>query len=226
MNLPELVLADVSEETGIVMYDDAQARKNGLIDKQEVESKIAEYESLDVLTPYDAKVLAAYQEQLAAAKVMKDDGKVIDLATTIVRSFKREDRDIYGRTSHFDWPQLAVAPVSMAGKVQRVTSFRSDGHIEFGKGRSKIVLPPRTDPSPPEGRTSSTSALVPMVPPALRSKIKPNHLIIWEAVWAKKAKNRPPRDPALLEPLGESFLYRVVAEWELTDVEQRCMIGV
>ncbi len=70
-------------------------------------------------------------------------------------------------------------------------------------------------------------ALVPMVPPDIRPNgaLRRYH-ILWEVEqWAERRhRTEPDRDPYLLEHLGGS-LYRVVAEWDLTDLERAVMRG-
>lgn len=70
-------------------------------------------------------------------------------------------------------------------------------------------------------------ALVPMVPPDHRPNgaLRRYH-ILWEVEkWSEmRHRTEPDRDPYLLELLGGS-LYRVVAEWDLTDLERAVMRG-
>ena len=64
-------------------------------------------------------------------------------------------------------------------------------------------------------------ALTPSIPPALRPKhALSNYHILWEAVWQKA----PPVDPVLLKHLGGS-LYVVLAQWDLTPLEQAVLAG-
>ncbi len=65
------------------------------------------------------------------------------------------------------------------------------------------------------------SAMVPIVPPALRPALDlRGYTVLWEAEWTKA----PPRDPALLKPIGGG-LYAVLAVWDLTPVE-RAVLGL
>jgi hypothetical protein len=79
-------------------------------------------------------------------------------------------------------------------------------------------------PAPPVGvsRTRDrASAIVPLVPPALRpKKAKHRYFVLFEADWLPV----PPRDPALIRHLvGE--LWVVLATWDLTDLERAAIAG-
>jgi len=64
-------------------------------------------------------------------------------------------------------------------------------------------------------------ALVPMIPPKFRPTAKlSNYHIMFEAVW----KPVPPVDPFLLKHLGGT-LYVVLAQWDLTPLEQAVLAG-
>lgn len=102
------------------------------------------------------------------------------------------------------------------------TSFnlgREHGHKEPQSWRNNPEIPYPTDI---EGY-----ALVPMVPPDVRPNgaLRRYH-ILWEVEkWSEmRHRTEPDRDPYLLELLGGS-LYRVVAEWDLTDLERAVMRG-
>lgn len=70
-------------------------------------------------------------------------------------------------------------------------------------------------------RISSVRALVPSIPPNLRpdGDISKYH-ILWEAEW----KKAPPKDPILLSKVTDT-IYIVVAQWDLTEVEQMVLDG-
>lgn len=74
----------------------------------------------------------------------------------------------------------------------------------------------------PENRHSAHGrALVPLIPPQHRPKFKlSGYHILWEAEW----QNVPPVDPFLLRHLGGA-LYVVLAQWDLTEVEQSVLAG-
>jgi hypothetical protein len=63
-------------------------------------------------------------------------------------------------------------------------------------------------------------ALVPTVPPHLRPDDLSKYYILWEAEWTAKA----PVDPLLLSKVNDAF-YAVVAQWDLTLMEQRILEG-
>ncbi len=63
---------------------------------------------------------------------------------------------------------------------------------------------------------SSLKAIVPIIPPNLRPNFKlHNYHILWEAAW----EDAPPVDPFLLRKISK-YIYAVLAQWDLTEVEQ------
>lgn len=67
---------------------------------------------------------------------------------------------------------------------------------------------------------NAATALVPSVPPHLRPDDLSKYFILWEAEWTKAA----PIDPILLSRVNETF-FAVVAQWDLTVLEQRVLEG-
>lgn len=67
---------------------------------------------------------------------------------------------------------------------------------------------------------ASALALVPSVPPQLRPNDLSKYYILWEAEWTAKA----PVDPILLSRVNET-MFAVVAQWDLTPLEQRVLEG-
>jgi hypothetical protein len=64
-------------------------------------------------------------------------------------------------------------------------------------------------------------AVVPFVPPRFRPENLENYFIMWEPIW----KKTPPQpDPFLLRALG-SGLFAVVAQWDMTPLEQSILEG-
>ena len=64
-------------------------------------------------------------------------------------------------------------------------------------------------------------AVVPFVPPRFRPAKLEDYFIMWEPIW-KKIPPQP--DPFLLRPLG-SGLFAVVAQWDMTPLEQSILEG-
>lgn len=64
-------------------------------------------------------------------------------------------------------------------------------------------------------------AVVPFIPPRFRPANLENYFIMWEPIW-KKVPPQP--DPFLLRPLG-SGLFAVVAQWDMTPLEQSILEG-
>ena len=67
---------------------------------------------------------------------------------------------------------------------------------------------------------SSTRALVPSIPPHLRPEDLSKFYILWDAVWEEE----PPVDPILLSKVNDT-MYAVVAQWDLTPIEQQVLEG-
>ncbi len=65
---------------------------------------------------------------------------------------------------------------------------------------------------------SRATALVPAVPPNLRPDDLTKYHILWEAEW----KFQAPGDPILLSKINED-MYAIVAQWDLTPLEQRIL---
>jgi hypothetical protein len=64
------------------------------------------------------------------------------------------------------------------------------------------------------------TAIVPIVPPALAPYALGNYHVLWDAVWLPA----PPKDPLLLKHLA-GHLYAIVAQWDLTPLEQAVLRG-
>jgi len=63
-------------------------------------------------------------------------------------------------------------------------------------------------------------AVVPAIPPHLRPDDLSKFYIMWEAEWSKTA----PEDPILLSRVSET-MFAVVAQWDLTPIEQQILEG-
>ena len=72
-----------------------------------------------------------------------------------------------------------------------------------------------------EGWRNEATALVPIVPPRLHphAALERFH-ILWDAVWLPA----PPKDPLLVRHLAGQ-LYAIVAQWDLTPLEQAVLAG-
>jgi hypothetical protein len=69
----------------------------------------------------------------------------------------------------------------------------------------------------PGGVPGDHRAVMPLIPVHLRPRRGiENYHVLWEAVW----EPIPPVDPLLLRRIGRGDLWTVVAQWELTAVEQ------
>lgn len=68
--------------------------------------------------------------------------------------------------------------------------------------------------------SNEATALVPAIPAHLRPDDPSKYWILWEAEWSRKA----PLDPVLLSRVNET-MFAVVAQWDLTPLEQRVLEG-
>ena len=71
-----------------------------------------------------------------------------------------------------------------------------------------------------DNQRSRPRALVPTIPPHLRPEDPIKFFILWDAVWEKS----PPVDPLLLSKVNDT-MYAVVAQWDLTELEQQVLEG-
>ncbi|MGQ0668070.1 MAG: hypothetical protein ACT4PO_00080 [Actinomycetota bacterium] len=125
-------------------------------------------------------------------------------------------------------PRLAIAradaPWVYCDGILRDGSaqFRMDKWVSRHTTRRYIDLPAGTFPAPHTVNDRRImSAMVPIVPPALRPRGSlVNYHLLFEAEW----KAQPPRDPLLLRRLGGD-LWAVVATWNLTEIERAVLAG-
>lgn len=125
-------------------------------------------------------------------------------------------------------PKLAVARAN----AKQVTFFTSGGrpYFEAGPWAHQQVNVIKTTPNiyPAEvlnetwrknnSHPLQATALVPVVPPQLRPDDLSKYHILWEAEW----KFQAPGDPILLSKVNDD-MYAIVAQWDLTPLEQRIM---
>lgn len=181
-------------------------------------------------SPFDERVLAAATAVKTAIELEKNDVKVVDLVQSVRKSWN--DQRAGYLSSTVVWPKVAVASVLFTGQAIRIWSFRN-GVVRFGRPgfrnrKRTIELPPGTDPTPSRTRTTAwAETFAPAIPPHVRPLVQPHHMMYWEVEeWKGPEKERPPRppfDPVLLERI-DGYLYKVVAEWDLTDLEAKAII--
>ena len=152
------------------------------------------------------------QDQLImkAYRAIARGGKLIDLH----ESFKKSGCDLTGK------PYLALARAD-ATRVRGSIDWKGD--VEF---RSNIGRYSRTDYVFPRNLWAGlvpwkgeVEARVPIIPPEYRRSNLAAYRILFEAAWGTVTE-----DPLLLEPLGGA-LYRVIAHWDLTVIEQAVLRG-
>ena len=158
---------------------------------------------------------------MAAYKALAKKKTVIDLVQVI-----RETGEF---SNHM--PKLAIARADYAGKVCFCwrnrwgdVVFDIEGSLNYNRRNSTTRIRNRffgfsdlRGRNFEELREVEAKATIPLIPPQIRppDSMLNKYWILWEAVW----KIEPPKDPILLKHLGEN-LYAVVAEWDLTPIEQ------
>lgn len=110
------------------------------------------------------------------------------------------------------------------GAEARFVGTNKDGNGVKSYVYNTVQMPPAVL-TPPEGwqrrNDARARALVPMIPPKFRPTAKlSNYHIMFEAEW----RPVPPVDPFLLKHLGGT-LYVVLAQWNLTSLEQAVLAG-
>lgn len=152
------------------------------------------------------------QDQLLvkAYRTLVRGGKLIDLH----ESFRISGCDEEGR------PRLAFCRAD-ASRVDFSCGDppRSDVNFRSDVGRhSDFFFPCYVFPGIKKN-VGTQRARVPIIPPEHRRSNLGQFRILFEAAW-----NQVTEDPMLLEPLGGS-IYRVIAHWDLTVIEQAVLRG-
>lgn len=154
--------------------------------------------------PVDDEIRRAYQ--------LLAQGKLIIRA---LQSIKNAGVDAKGN------PKLAIV---RADAKECWCERQDDGRVRFSDQRwvrndmtkHFVQLPAGTLP-PGGGWKHDLRAIVPMIPLHQRpAQSLANYHILWEAEWERVV----PRDPYLLKRIGKSDLWRVIAQWDLTEVER------
>jgi hypothetical protein len=166
-----------------------------------------------------AKTLIEKEDRqlLLAYKALKEGQRLLHLPSVI--------RDA-GWTKNW-LPKLAIARAT----AKQVTFFTgSNPYFEGGPWDSKVENSVKVTHSifPAEitngtwrqsnNHPSRAVALVPIVPPHLRPDNIEKYHILWEAEW----KFQAPGDPILLSRVNDDT-YAVIAQWDLTPLEQRLL---
>ncbi len=180
-------------------------------------------------------LLERNDEELAKAYKALSEGKtLIDLPQVL------EDAGVCGQ----NLPLLAVAgadwqwvhlftPDSWRHKKHRQRIWFADKNstYDYRANQTKGFLSFNRDIFPTElwndhwrrnnkFRALPVKAMVPTVPPHLRPDKLGEFFILWEAIW----EAAPPVDPILLSKVNDT-MYAVVAEWDLTELEQKVLKG-
>ena len=165
---------------------------------------------------YRAAVRQKYSDTDAALmkgyRALAQGKKVLDL----VGVMRQAGLDSQGR------PKLAICRAD-GGRVQCETWWNGSAEFWCGDQRQNAVagrrirLPAGIFPHRDGVRVS---ALVPTIPPEFRPASDLRHYhVLWEAEWTSV-----PKDPLLLRHLGRN-LYAVLAQWDLTPLEQAVLAG-
>lgn len=187
------------------------------MDKDDARARYDAYRAMP-----EAKRTGEDEAAMRGFKAMADGKDLVDLVDAL------RDAGVDGQ----GMPRLAIARADQANI--RFYPTRSTGGGEFtSEGRAyrhrgaaiRTVIPPGTfgpDALCEWSAAFRLRAYLPTIPPEHRPD--PAHLkhyhVLWEAVW----KPLPPVDPFLLRHLIGS-LYVVLAQWDLTPLEQAVLRG-
>ena len=200
------------------------------ITRQDARKAFLEYKRA-VVTENDPLRKGEYDALMRGYKAIASGASVVDLHRVLQVSGLQHDT-LY--------PRLAICNAAakrcfVAMRSDGGASFHADNRMTHGK-RNSVRVPPGTFQSyqwgrladgthgyrnRPQGWKDSASAIVPLVPAALRPNASlTNYDILWDAVWTPE----PPRDPLLLRHLAGA-LYAVVAHWDLSPLERAVLRG-
>ena len=179
------------------------------------EIKMPAYEARDAFREYRAALKSRYSKEdealVRAYHWLGKNGRVIDIIGAMQQA---------GSDERFR-PKLAITRADAEMVYCRVwrdgsTMFATVPWVTRHATRTYIQLPSGTVQAWSGGEGSfDCRAKVPLVPPRYRpTGSLNNYFLLWEAEWVNV-----PSDPILLRPLGKN-LYAVMAQWDLTPVEQ------
>jgi hypothetical protein len=132
------------------------------------------------------------------------------------------------------YPKLAIAradakhcwlSIRKSGSAEMSDAEWVRGRRAFGR---KIEFPSGTfDTKPwlskePNRFSIDGKAIMPIIPAEHRPRrALESYHVLWEAEW----QPTPPHDPFLLQRIGKSDLWLVLAQWDLTEVERAVLAG-
>lgn len=185
-------------------HDDARARYEAYLAMPEAKR-----------TPEDVAAMRGF-------KALADGKELLDLDKAMADAGVGADRMPRLAIARADQASVRFSPNRLAGGGE----FTTDGRAYRGRGAAiRTVIPSGTFESKALadwGDAHRLRAHLPTIPPEHRPA--PEHLkhyhVLWEAVW----KPQPPVDPFLLRHLAGS-LYVVLAQWDLTPLEQAVLRG-
>lgn len=172
----------------------------------------------------DDKIAMAGYEAMAEGHVLIDLAQVMSAAGTDDKGFPklavgRADLTAVSVEMHSDG---AAVFFTTDGRGYQTYWTYNRGKTDQTKDTRNVFLPIGTFGHIPRDRYAvrEAKALVPRIPPQYRPPVSrlAEHYILWEAVWTPQV----PVDPYLLKPIG-GYIYAVVAEWDLTPLEQAVM---
>lgn len=213
-----VLLAD-TDITPYVSFDGPQQRKREEMLTPAIGNTITEEEALAQKALYEGLELSNREKKMMAILDSVIAGeKVVNLGTVLKRGEAGTANGV---------PRVALAPVG-SDRVQYRQKFRrklvsglrvATPHFWT---RDWIYDFPQVRRSPYSSWTNFYGeAVLPSVLPTVRDKVQDGDLMLWEPVWVNtRTEVNPPRypDPAILRPLSDG-LYKVVAVWNLTEVE-------
>lgn len=174
------------------------------VEREEALTKLAEYRRLNrrQVQPEDTRLRQLYQAVAKGSRVVN-----------VLEAFKATGLNTDGH------PKLAIARADWRNVFFRCGS--SQGRGRFAENATwrqyvaDIALPDGTFQFPNTQPWSTIKSAVPHIPPAIRPKIALSnfHILFEVEKWETY-----PVDPFLLRHIS-GYLYIVIAEWELTELE-------
>jgi hypothetical protein len=177
------------------------------------------------------KRTALDEAAMAGFKALASGRPVIDLAVAMKGAGLNDQGLPRLAVARADEESIGWATSTTPRYVEGRQTWAPDGGGQFGpriQVRGKLQrasrirrFPPGTFDPARARRGHDFAAVVPPIPPEHRPAAALRHFhVLWEAVW----EPAPPADPMLLRHLG-GMLYVVLAEWDLTPLEQAVLRG-
>lgn len=189
------------------------------MDKAQAEKKLLAYR-----TQLKKRANAEYELAVKAYEIVAKGQAILNIVDAFQQTGLGEDLRPKLAIARADRPEVKVTVRASERRLVFSTTEKSEWSYS---GDLLIRVPFQYAPEQREVWRSGF-ALVPMIPADVRPAAgqDKDYFILWEVEkWADRSLTSPaPRDPYLLKHIAGE-LYAVVAEWDLTELEQAIMSG-